>query len=67
MNIEELYEILVSDRPSKKLRYNEEELFELIPELAACKGFDQNSKWHPYDVYEHILHVVDGMVFCLLH
>ena len=30
----------------------------MIPELKACKGFDQKNSWHIYDVYEHILHVV---------
>lgn len=59
MNINELYEVLLSDKPSEKLIQNEELLFSLIPELKACKGFNQNNDWHPYDVYNHILHVVD--------
>lgn len=59
MSIEELYKILLSDKPSDILLNNENDLFKLIPELKMCKGFNQNSKWHIYDVYEHILHVVD--------
>ena len=61
MTINELYEILLSDKPSEELKLREDELFELIPELKVCKGFDQNNEWHIYDVYEHILHVVDGV------
>ena len=59
MELTELYKILLSDNPSKELLKNEEQLFELIPELNSCKGFNQNSDWHIYDVYDHILHVVD--------
>lgn len=33
----------------------------MIPELEKCKNFDQNNPYHIYDVYEHILHVVDGV------
>ena len=60
MTIEELYEILLSDKPSYILKNREKELFYLIPELEKCKGFEQNSDWHLYDVYEHILHVIDN-------
>lgn len=59
MDIRKLYNILLEDNPSKELLNNEEELFKLIPELRTCKGFNQNSDWHIYDVYNHILHVVD--------
>ena len=60
MSIERLYEILLGDKPSTKLLENEEELFKLIPELKVCKGFNQNNEWHIYDVYNHILNVVDN-------
>ena len=59
MNINDLYSILLSDKPSINIKDNEEELFKFIPELEKCKGFNQNNDWHIYDVYEHILHVVD--------
>ena len=61
MSLEELYDILLSDNPSSILRDREEELFCLIPGLKACKGFNQNNEWHIYDVYEHILHVVENV------
>ena len=61
MTTEELYEILMTDKPSELLLAREKELFELVPDLKPCKGFEQNTKWHIYDVYGHILHVVDNV------
>lgn len=61
MEIEELLNILIQDNPSDLIRKNEEKIFGIIPELALCKNFNQNNMWHIYDVYEHILHVVDGV------
>ena len=61
MAYDKLLEILLSNDVYNKLKQNEQEIFKLIPELKACKGFDQNSKWHIYDVYEHILRVVAGV------
>ena len=61
MSLEELYNILLTEKPSKEIKVKEVELFELIPELEACKGFDQYSTWHDYDVYHHTLHVIDGV------
>ena len=60
MTIEKLYEMLLCNKPSGPLLYNKKELFELIPELKECDGFDQlNPEWHPYDVFTHTLHVID--------
>lgn len=61
MTVNELFEILLEDKPSDVLRERKEELFELIPELRVCDGFDQKSSWHQYDVLEHIFHVVDNV------
>ena len=61
MTLEELLEILKLDKPSEEIRKRETVIFELIPELENCKGFDQHSEWHPYDVYEHTLQVVDNI------
>ena len=61
MSINELFEILLENKPSTKLREKKEELFSLIPVLEECDGFDQHSKWHQYDVLEHIFHVVDNV------
>ena len=59
MNVEKLYKILMDDKPSDLIKVNEEYIFSLIPEIKLCKDFNQNNPWHIYDVYEHILHVVD--------
>ena len=61
MNLDELFKILLSDKPSILIKKNEDKVFNMIPELSECKGFDQNSKYHIYDVYEHTLHVVDNV------
>lgn len=59
MEYDFLIEVLTQDKPSKIIKDNEEQIFEIVPELVLCKGFNQNNIWHVYDVYEHILHVVD--------
>ncbi len=59
MKIETLYKILTSEKPSQSILEHESFVFSLIPELKKCRGFHQNNPWHIYDVYEHILHVVD--------
>lgn len=56
-----LFDILVSNKPSLLIKRYEDIVFELIPELKLCKGFNQNNEWHIYDVYSHILHVIDGV------
>ncbi len=61
MTLEELYKILLSDDVIEKIKEHEQEIFEMIPELETCKGFKQNNPWHVYDVYEHILRVVEGV------
>ena len=30
----------------------------IIPQLGPCVGFDQNSRFHQYNVYDHIAHAV---------
>lgn len=61
MEIEFLNNILIQDVPSKIIKENEPQIFQMIPELSFCKNFNQNNIWHIYDVYEHILHVVDNV------
>ncbi len=65
MNIELLKSILTSKEPSALIKQNEEYVFSLIPELRICKGFQQNNPWHIYDVYDHILKVLDAVPKCL--
>lgn len=60
MSYQELMALLLAPDAPQKLRAQEESVFALLPELAVCKGFDQKNSWHVYDVYEHILHVVEG-------
>lgn len=61
MRYPELAEILLSDKPSVVLRKRQDELVEIIPEFKNSIGFDQENEWHPYDVFEHTLRVVDGV------
>lgn len=56
-----LFEIILSDNPIVTIKQNENFMFDLIPELSTCKNFDQHNKWHVYNVYEHILHVIDNV------
>lgn len=56
-----LVNILLTDKPSEMIKMNEQKIFQMIPELFQCKNFKQNNIWHIYDVYEHIIHVVDGL------
>ena len=54
----EIKRILLSSVVDDALRENEDLLFDLIPELKSEKGFDQRTKWHCYDVWEHTIHAV---------
>lgn len=56
-----LFEIILSDNPVDSIKENEEFMFRLIPELETCKNFEQHNEWHVYDVYEHILHVIENV------
>lgn len=35
----------------------------IIPEMKPCVGFDQNNKYHRYNVYDHIAHAVSNYKF----
>ena len=58
MTYNDLLKILLEKDVYNEIKEQEIKIFKLIPELKLCKGFNQNNKWHIYDVYEHILHVV---------
>ena len=60
-SLDKLNIILLDEKPSKLIKANEDYMFDLIPELERCKGFNQHNPWHPYDIYEHTLKVVDGV------
>lgn len=61
MTLKGLTEILKADVPSEEIKKKEQEIFDMIPELEKCKGCKQNSPWHIYDVYNHIMHVMDNV------
>lgn len=54
----ELEGILVTAHGGDALLHHPELMCAAIPELAACRGFDQCSPYHAYDVYEHIARVL---------
>lgn len=54
-----LKNVLLMDKPSLFIREHKEELFGIIEEFRVCDGFDQHNDYHVYDVFEHILHVLD--------
>ncbi len=51
----ELIKILTGDGAERVLLKYKEVIFTIIPELRACDGFLQRSKYHSYDVYTHII------------
>ncbi len=58
---EELFKILLSTKPSYgiKLLYDLNILKIIIPELIATVGFNQHNPHHEFDVFNHIVCVVD--------
>jgi tRNA nucleotidyltransferase (CCA-adding enzyme) len=58
--LEELKKILVLDNVIKYLDEYREVFFEIIPELKECNNFNQHNDYHIYDVYTHIINVVEN-------
>lgn len=56
-----LKEILLSETPSIEVIKNKDYIFKLIPELKDCEGFLQYNDYHCYDVFGHILKVMDNV------
>jgi tRNA nucleotidyltransferase (CCA-adding enzyme) len=44
----------------RDLREYHDVIAEFLPELEACVGFAQNTKYHCYDVYEHSLRALEA-------
>ncbi len=71
-NFIELKKLLLGDFAEDVLMKYRDIIAVLIPELKPCFDFPQNSKWHIYDVYTHIVKTVcvspkkDYMRFALL-
>ncbi len=60
---DELLRTLAAPFPGKYFRQCTDILFALLPPLATCEGFLQNSLWHEHDVLTHILRAVDEVRF----
>lgn len=56
----ELTKLLAGANAAELLRDYADVFAVVIPELAPMFGFEQNSPWHCYDVWEHTLHSVDA-------
>lgn len=54
----ELEGILATGRAGDALVRYPKIICAAIPELALCRGFDQHSRYHVYDVYEHTARVL---------
>ena len=50
---EELCKLICGKGAERILREYSDVIGEIIPELGACVGFAQNSRYHCFDVYEH--------------
>ena len=55
----ELVKLLTGPGAADVMREYRDVIAEIIPELAAAFDCDQQNDFHIYDVWEHILHVVD--------
>ena len=55
---ETLDEILTSNNASELILDKYDEIIEVIPEIKEMKDFDQNNRYHIYDVLNHTLEVV---------
>ncbi|MBO4323499.1 MAG: HD domain-containing protein [Clostridia bacterium] len=54
----ELSKLVCGEYAAEVLSEYAEVIFEILPELKPCYKFEQHSKWHRYDVYEHIVRSV---------
>lgn len=55
---DELCKMLLGGEVSCVLFSCFEIICQIIPELEACVDFDQNNRFHEFDIYEHIAHSV---------
>lgn len=51
----ELKKLLLGDNVERVLLEYKDVMAVIIPELLPCFDFEQNTKWHLYDVYTHIV------------
>lgn len=57
---EELCKLIVGRGAVRILRDYADVIAQPIPALGACVGFEQNTKYHCYNVYEHSLHALEA-------
>ncbi len=55
----EFVKLLCGKNVVNALREYSDVISVFIPEVALCIGFQQHSRYHKYDVYEHIIHAVE--------
>lgn len=58
MRVEEFVRILLADNANKEILKRFDEILVLIPELKPMQGFNQNNRYHSFDVLNHSLEVV---------
>lgn len=58
----ELCKILSGEHVLKILLDYPDVITYIIPELKRCVGFNQNNRYHKYDVYEHTAHAVSNYI-----
>lgn len=56
---EEFFKLICGRGATRILRQYIDVIAIFLPELDACVGFEQNTKYHCYDVFEHTLHALD--------
>ncbi|MEG1994739.1 MAG: CCA tRNA nucleotidyltransferase, partial [Oscillospiraceae bacterium] len=56
--LSELYKTLCGDFVADTMLKNRDIIFEIIPELKPADGFNQNSPYHIYDVFEHTIRTI---------
>lgn len=56
---EELCKLVMGKGAVRILREYSDVVAEFLPELGACVGFAQNSRYHIYDVFEHSLRALE--------
>lgn len=62
----ELDYILLSNKPSIYIKEFKEVFFEIFEPLKSTYNFEQHSKWHHLDVFEHTMVVLDSVECNLL-
>lgn len=57
---DELMKLLGGNYTTKILLEYSDVIAEVIPEIQLCVGFNQNNRYHCYDVYEHMVQAVEN-------